>query len=272
LVTPYLGVGLLCSGLLYWNEWRLPRSSEAAKELRTKHRQKTSEETAGWEPNLNFRNARDGRIWSIGAYHLATGEMKNPQISWRLEDDTQRSLIATRAVRSNGVWVFYRVQELFYDPHLTNSAATNWAVLPVPEFSESPEQIRSEIKISRMTGLRGSKDVQVSFGEILDYLRLHPDLSPRDRTLLSTRLHAGLARPWTCLVVVLIAIPFGIPSGRRNAFVGVASSIFICFAYFILLKFGLALGTGGYLPGWVAAWSPNVLFAAAAVWLIRRVR
>ena len=90
--------------------------------------------------------------------------------------------------------------------------------------------------------------------------------------MLDTQLYARLANPWTCLVVVSIAVPFGAPSGRRNVFVGVAASIFICFAYFILQRIGLALGTGGYLPPLIGAWLPNVLFGGAGLWLTRRVR
>jgi lipopolysaccharide export system permease protein len=71
---------------------------------------------------------------------------------------------------------------------------------------------------------------------------------------------------------VLIALPFGAASGRRNIFVGVASSIFICFAYFVLQQFGLALGTGGYLPSWLAAWFPNLAFGSAGLWLTASVR
>ncbi len=46
---------------------------------------------------------------------------------------------------------------------------------------------------------------------------------------------AVLAAPFTCLAVVLIALPFGAKAGRHNVFVGVASSIFLpawifCFA------------------------------------------
>jgi lipopolysaccharide export system permease protein len=74
------------------------------------------------------------------------------------------------------------------------------------------------------------------------------------------------------LVVVLVAIPFGAPSGRRNLFFGVAGSIFIGFAYFILQRVSLALGMNGQLPGWLAAWLPNLLFAAAGIILTSRVR
>jgi lipopolysaccharide export system permease protein len=103
------------------------------------------------------------------------------------------------------------------------------------------------------------------------YLRLHrDDLTPRDRWWLKTQLQEHIAAPCTCLVVVLIAIPFGPAPGRRNVFAGVASGTVICFGYFILLRLGLALGSGGLLPPWVAAWLPNASFAAAGLWLLRR--
>jgi len=34
----------------------------------------------------------------------------------------------------------------------------------------------------------------------------------------------------------------------------------------------LALGMNGQLPGWLAAWLPNLLFAAAGIILTSRVR
>jgi lipopolysaccharide export system permease protein len=50
----------------------------------------------------------------------------------------------------------------------------------------------------------------------------------------------------------------------------VASGIVICFGYFILLRLGLALGSGGLVPAWVAAWMPNVTFALLGLLMLRR--
>jgi lipopolysaccharide export system permease protein len=183
-------------------------------------------------------------------------------------------LIASSAVRSNDCWVFLNVQEIItnlsQDPS-TNQTTTFTNSLTVCEFSETPAQIKSEIKISGLAS-HANKDVQLSIREILDYVRLHPGLSQRDKAVLDTKLHEKLAEPWTCVVVVLIALPFGAVSARRNVFAGVASSVFICFAFFVLARFGSALGTGGYITPWLAAWLPNILFAAGALLLLRRFR
>jgi lipopolysaccharide export system permease protein len=46
----------------------------------------------------------------------------------------------------------------------------------------------------------------------------------------------------------------------------------ICFGYFVLQQLTLALGTGGYLPPWLAAWLPNLTFGLAGLLLTSRVR
>jgi lipopolysaccharide export LptBFGC system permease protein LptF len=144
--------------------------------------------------------------------------------------------------------------------------------LAMPQFTETPELVRSEIKVSRRLGVGESKRSDLAISEILNYLRLHPNPSKSDAAWLHTKLQGRLASPWTCLVVVLIALPFGAASGRRNVFVGVAASIAIAFSYFVLQQLGLALGTGGYLPPWLAAWLPNLIFGLAGVWMAARVR
>lgn len=270
LSLPYLGVGLLFSIVVFaLNELWVPKADEEAREL-VSHRDlaKTAEEKQ-WCHNLHFRNARDGRIWNIGAFNTVTFEMRNPQVEWKLPNEEHR-LMARSAVRSNACWVFLDVQEI-----VTSSGAIADSPLPtnsvtICEFTETPAQIKSEIKISRLSNYRTAKDVQLSITEIISYLRLHPDLTHRDRAVLYTKLQERLAAPWTCVVVVLIALPFGSMSARRNVFAGVASSVFICFGFFVLLRLGLALGTGGYIPSWLGAWLPNGLFAAAGIWLTRR--
>ena len=143
----------------------------------------------------------------------------------------------------------------------------------MPQFSETPDEIRSELKISAMLNtlaLRGVKKADIPVTELLTYLKLHPH--PIQEAALYTKLQGRLATPWTCLVVVLIAAPFGAVSGRRNVFVGVASSILIFFGYYVLQQLCLALGAGGTLPAWLAGWAPNLAFGLAGLWLMARIR
>lgn len=275
LSAPYFAVGLVASLILAGlSEFWLPDVDERAQRILNRTaRTRTVDEPGALMRNFGFTNGRERRTWQIGVYDPVRLEMTDPKVDWNLADGTHRELIARRAVWTNGAWTFSGVLENTYAPDgaLTNRwLPTNEVVRA--EFTETPEIIQSEIKISRRLGTRLGKRADLPLTEILDYLRLHPELTPSDAAWLHTRLHTRLAEPWRCLVVVLIALPFGAASGRRNVFVGVASSIVIGFAYFVLQQMSAALGSGGHLPPWLAAWAPNLLFSALGIGLILRVR
>ena len=277
LSLPYFGVGLALSALSFAaNEFWVPDSVDAAKRLLEGRQANAAGLRRGEVRPLDFRNEAEGRIWHIGVYNYLNAEMFNPKVMWQ-SNGLWLTLNASRAFRTNGVWTFLGVQELrdSTEPGMPMVPVLQTNALAFPEFSETPEQIKSEIKINSilaLPGARKTKKSDMSIIEILDYLRLHPNPSPQTKSLLNTKLQGRLATPWTCLVVVLIAVPFGAPSGRRNVFVGVASSIFIGFAYFVLQQVCLALGSGGYLIPWLAAWAPNLCFGLAGLWLTSRIR
>lgn len=273
--APYFVVGaILSAGLFLTNEWVVPRSSDWKNHILARYVQKPGDiESKNEVVNFGFTNARDHRAWFMSQYRLATAEMIKPQVKWRSAESSLLLLRADRAEHTNGVWTFYNVAEYSQADDtapLVPALLTN--VLAMPDFDETPRQIRSEIKISSYQGLNRNRNSDIPLTDIFAYLRLHPSLPPADSGWLFTKFYGRLAAPWTCLVVVLIAIPFGASTGRRNLFFGVAGSIFICFAFFVIQQVSLALGSGGYLPAWLAAWLPNVVFGALGLALMARVR
>lgn len=267
LSAPYLGVGILASlGLFALNEFWAPDSSEAASRILNRHARAESAAEQEWRRNVNIRNERDDRFWTIAAFHLPTHTMHRPSVEWRSPDGTRRQLFADNGRRLNGVWTFQNVLLFVYhpaQPNVPERSQTN--EIAFAEFTETPAQILSEIKVAGMSSVLATKKLHFSLEEIASYRRLHPSFKSATHSLIHTQFHGRIATPWTCLVVVLIALPFGMLPGRRNVFVGVAASIFICFAFFILSKYTLALGTNGSLPPWLAAWLPNLLFGTTGV-------
>lgn len=275
LSAPYFAVGLVSTGVLAaLSEFWLPDVDQRAEAILNRHGTSQAA-TAPGRPlrNFGFTNGRDRRTWQIGLYDPRRHEMTDPKVDWNLPDGTHRELIARHAIWTNRSWTFSGVLENTYAPDgtLTNRWLPTNSVVRA-EFTETPEIIQSEIKISQRLGSRLGKKADLPLAEIFDYLRLHPELEGKDAAWLHTRLHTRLADPWRCLVVVLIALPFGAASGRRNVFVGVASSIVIGFAYFVLQQMSTALGAGGHLPPWLAAWAPNLIATALGIALILRVR
>jgi len=271
--VPYLIVGFLASILLFvLNEFFVPRNTDWANHILRRYVQKSGDlETQN--RFTDFVNAREHRSWHFSEYHIKTTEMLNPIVIWNLPDGSMRQLRAERAIHTNGVWTFFGARE--FEQVNTNAQllpSLQASHLPLPEFRETPKEFLSELKINEYRGFRTSRRPDIPLADIVAYLRLHPDLPAADGSWLLTKLQGRLAAPWTCLIVVLIAIPFGTASGRRNLFFGVAGSIFICFTFFVLQQIGLALGLGGRLPPWLAAWLPNLIFGATGLWMTARVR
>jgi lipopolysaccharide export system permease protein len=272
LSAPYVGVGIAASVTLFClNEFWAPGGGEAAERILNRHAQTEVRTDREWKRNVNFHNERDDRFWNIAAYHVPTETMYRPSVTWRDPDGTQRQFFAEMGQRTGGVWTFSKVQLLIHwasRPEIPDRIVTNQ--LAVVEFTETPAQILSELKVSGLSNVLAVKRLHFSLREIQNYRRLHPSLKGEVFSMINTQLHGRIATPWTCLVVVLIAMPFGMLPGRRNVFVGVAASIFICFAFFILSKYSLALGTKGTIAPWLAAWLPNALFGAAGLVMTAR--
>jgi lipopolysaccharide export system permease protein len=272
---PYFVVGLLASGIYFaLNEITVPYCINWSEEILSRHvaGQIDSKVKTHFSP-VDFLNARAHRMWHVGEYDAVTTEMVNPNVHWLLADGSTRQLWATRGVRTNGVWTFFDVHlytQAGPKSRLLPLAATN--VLALPEFDETPRQILLQIKFNNTQTLHGSRSADIPLTDLWAYMRHNPNLSAEDTAALQTKFQGRLAAPWTCLVVVLIAIPFGAPSGRRNLFFGVAGSIFICFAFFVLQQVSLAFGLNGHLTPWLAAWLPNMFFAALGTVMILRTR
>jgi lipopolysaccharide export system permease protein len=277
LALPYLAVGFLASGFLFYlNEFWATDAEERA-ELVMARRAQTGHAKFNKHivTNLGFVNTRDGRNWTIKSLNVETMAMSSPVIISSQRDGSRVWFYASHAVHSNGVWVFYNAREYRGDP-ATNAAPVptiQEPVLPRPDLTETPEEIRSEVAISQQqSSIKKRHRAEISLANLRSYLALHPDLTPANKNWLYTKLHSRIAGPWKCLVVVLIALPFGAASGRRNVFAGVAGSIVICFAYFALLEISLAAGTSGLMPPWLAGWLPNIVFTIIGVGLTTRVR
>lgn len=273
---PYFSIAVFCGAALFlMNEMVAPAAGDRAEEIReSRVKPKAGADNRRFKKNFFFTNSREGRAWHIGIYDRETAEMRQVALDWQFRDGTVRSIFAERGVFTDGAWTFHNVRTIERSPGADAAiikSQTN--MVTFPEISETPEIIRSELSISERFGREGrTRRADIPLQAITDYLRLHPNPERALKAWLHTRFHGRFAAPVTCLVVVLLAIPFAAASGRRNVFVGVAASIVIFFAYYISQQLGFALGEAGRLPAWLGAWLPNILATATGLWLLARVR
>jgi len=277
LCIPYFVVGFAATAFYFGvNECLVPAVNEWAQQILNRY--VTTDSGPQNKPRFyksGFHNARAHRIWQIEEFDATTATMEHPNVNWTLPDGSlQAMLVAERAVFTNGSWTFFNAQ-LFAQ---TKTQGKNFVpmlstnVMPMPAFDETPRRIARYLRFSDSDDLLKSHSSDIPIAEIWPYLRDNPGISPKEKAGLLTKFYGRLAAPWTCLVVVFIAIPFGAAPGRRNLFFGVAGSIFICFAYFILQQVALALGMNAYVPAWLSAALPNLIFALLGIFLTLRIR
>jgi LPS export ABC transporter permease LptF/LPS export ABC transporter permease LptG len=83
--------------------------------------------------------------------------------------------------------------------------------------------------------------------------------------------HRRLALPTSCLVLMLVGVPLGLSSKRGGKSMGFVLTILLVFLYYFVSLSGISLGRSGKLPASIAVWMANFVFAAAGVYLLRRV-
>jgi lipopolysaccharide export system permease protein len=81
-----------------------------------------------------------------------------------------------------------------------------------------------------------------------------------------------IALPATCLVIALFGAPLAVTSPRQGAAIGIAISLGTTVVFLSLIQLSKAVGVTGIVDPVAAAWAPNVVFFAAAIWLMTRVR
>ena len=91
-------------------------------------------------------------------------------------------------------------------------------------------------------------------------------------TQLLVALQRKLSFPFITIVMTLIGIPFAVITGRYGAMYATGAGLAIAMGYWIMLSVFAAVGAAGLLVPVLAAWAPNILFGAAASYLLLTVR
>ena len=81
-----------------------------------------------------------------------------------------------------------------------------------------------------------------------------------------------LSVPFACIIIALFGAPLAISTPKSGAAWGVAVCLATTFVDLLMFQLSKAVGAGGVLPPSFAAWVPNFVVGAAAVWLIKNAR
>jgi LPS export ABC transporter permease LptF/LPS export ABC transporter permease LptG len=89
---------------------------------------------------------------------------------------------------------------------------------------------------------------------------------------LALALQRKYAGPFSVIVMAFIGMPLALSFGRRGAIIALCVAVGVSVAYWGIGGGFQQLGNHGLLPPAVAAWFPPVIFAAAGIYFLSRVR
>jgi lipopolysaccharide export LptBFGC system permease protein LptF len=182
--------------------------------------------------------------------------------SWRLN----RIVYAAAVVRTDGLWLARNGWDRTFTPHVRAGApAIAVAYNPFTERTlplEPPEFFRAE---------EPDAD-RMNYGELKNYISLLQSSGSINVVKYTVDLQRKVAFPFVSLIMTLLAIPFAVTTGRHGAMYGIGAGLVLALVYWTMLSVFGALGAGGWISPMLAAWAPNILFGAAAVYLLLTVR
>lgn len=105
----------------------------------------------------------------------------------------------------------------------------------------------------------------VSTWSLRDYAKRVDPVSARWYLI---EFHRRFALPTACLVLAMVGIPLGLSSKKSGKSGGFVLTIVLVFLYYFVSLIGVSLARQGTLPPALGAWLANIVFFAAALFLL----
>lgn len=210
--------------------------------------------------NRSWLLGDDGRIYYYAVYDAREQTLHQASVfetarnPFRLVSHTSAKQVTFR----DGAW---HATDGWVQSFADNGTVTREAFAERTLELETPEDFGTEQIEATM----------MNYGELRDYIdRLgESGFSIAEQEV---ELHRKLAFPFVTLVMTLIAVPFGVTTGRRGALYGIGLALTLAVSYLVISHIFIAFGNASMLPPLLAAWATNLLFAAGALMLVFTVR
>jgi lipopolysaccharide export LptBFGC system permease protein LptF len=176
-----------------------------------------------------------------------------PAANWQLESQ----VYAPTAVYSNGQWIGMRGWTQDFTATRSRWTPFTQRTLPLepPDYFETEQPLADMMTVPQ---LKRYIDEQEASG-----FNVVPEM---------VELQKKLAFPFATVVMTLLAIPFGMTTGKRGTLYGIGIGIVLAVTYWIVGSGFAAIGKAGLLGPMMAGWAPNVLAIGSATYLLLTAR
>jgi len=223
----------------------------------------------GSAPSLIYRSEASARIWRVE--HPATmqnpGEPMRQLVIEQFDGDTRGKLLR-QYVAASATWNKQDSTWTLHDVYIRDLARAGEKPQDdyheeklVCAFAEKPYQIISPGQGGRIDAMGTSS--------LYEYISSGAG-SHEDRCRKRTEWHVRIARIFSCLVLVLLAIPSAVTFQRRGTMKGIGVAVILAALMLFLYRVFPSLGEAGLIQAWISAWIPNVIYIFIALALFRQ--
>ncbi len=129
------------------------------------------------------------------------------------------------------------------------------------EYEEKPYQILSPSQN------RGNDSLSTSI--LYDHLSSGAG-TKEERARKRTEWHVRIARIFTCIILLFLAIPSAVTFQRRGAMKGIGIAIILAALMLFFYRVFPTLGESRIIQAWLSAWIPNIIYIFITIWLFRK--
>ena len=216
--------------------------------------------------NTVYRNPAMLREWRFSTINMASAATA-ASVAGKVEIVQERvpgkrlwHMEAQQAQYRDGAWWMTRPVFTAYDDegYRAGEPKEGLPFMRIPELTETPRDI-----------LVASREIEhCSIRDMWRRVKHHGE----DTNALRFDLWFRMAMPWSCVVLVLFAIPTGLTTARQSIMKGLIFALCAFIGFYIITQFGVFLGKRGLVSPVLAAWAPNALWLVMALFLYRKLR
>jgi lipopolysaccharide export system permease protein len=250
---------VICLLVFFLSEWITPYTNERAEYIRLVEVQKQRSLGSFKHDQIWYRGQKG--IYNFKLFDAQNNRLRGITIYYMGQEMTlTMRLDAEWGEWQDGRWLLHNLLITRFQtgefPTLENIAQQ------VVDLPEKPD----DFKIVQ-------KDVEtMGYSELKRYIgKLQSEGYDATRYLVD--LHGKIAFPLVSIILAVIGIAFSLRSERSGGIAqGIGVGLLIGFSYWLVFAFGMSLGRSGALPPLIAAWLGNILFGAASVYLLFRIK
>jgi len=166
---------------------------------------------------------------------------------------------AKRAIWQDGKWKMEDgiIQEMQADGEYKTLKFDNL----IPDIPETPDTFRERL----------IEPEEMNYSQLKEYAEEEVKNKGYDNTEYLVDLGVKVAFPFISLVLTLLGIPIALQLKVGGIPLAVAAGMGLSFLYYVVFSISSSLGHSGVFPPFLAAWTANILFIFAGIYLMMTV-